>query len=134
MMDGEWLSLCRVKQEPALMIQGGGRRMSVFNEALEWEDHAEQIDVGRNVMAANSGAAAADDRLDLNTGKGWSEMDLFDLAITVRMKNSIEFIAIFLGWSRREVRDKIAELKQSGELGRLIERIEAFLAIDCGHL
>ena len=54
--------------------------MSVFNEALEWEDHAEQIDVGRNVMAANSGAAAADDRLDLNTGKGWSEMDLFDLA------------------------------------------------------
>ena len=108
--------------------------MSVFNEALEWQDHAEQIDMGRNVMAANSGAAAADDRLDLNTGKGWSEMDLFDLAITVRMKNSIEFIAIFLGRSRREVRDKIAELKRSGELGRLIERIEAFLAIDCGHL
>src|SRR5215813_3876906 len=75
----------------------GGRRMSVFNEALEWQDHAEQIDMGRNVMAANSGAAAADDRLDLNTGKGWSEMDLFDLAITVRMKNSIEFIAIFPG-------------------------------------
>jgi len=23
--------------------------MSVFNEALEWQDHAEQIDVGRNV-------------------------------------------------------------------------------------
>ena len=85
-------------------------------------------------MAANSGAAAADDRLDLNTGKRWSEMDLFDLAITVRMKNSIEFIAIFLGRSRCEVRDKIAELKRSGELGRLIGRIEAFLAIDYGDL
>ena len=40
-------------------------------------------------MAANSGAAAADGRLDLNTGKGWSEMDLFDLAITVRMKTRL---------------------------------------------
>ena len=85
-------------------------------------------------MAANSGAAAADDRPDLNTGKEWSEIDLFDLAITVRMKNSVEFIAMFLGRSRREVRDKIAELERSGELGRLIERIEAFLAIDYGDL
>jgi hypothetical protein len=81
-------------------------------------------------MAANSGGAVADDQLDLNTGKVWSEMDLFDLALTVRMKNSIEFIAMFLGRSRREVRRKIAELERSGELGRLIERIEAFLAID----
>src|SRR5262245_54323267 len=89
---------------------------------------------GEERQAVNSGAAAADDPLDLNTGKRWSEMDLFDLAITVRMKNSIEFIAIFLGRSRREVRDKIAELKRSGELGRLIERIEAFVAIDCGDL
>ena len=77
-------------------------------------------------MAANSGTAAADDWPDLNTGNEWSEMDLFDFAITVRTKNSIEFIAIFLGRSRREVRDKIAELERSGKLGRLIERIEAF--------
>jgi len=34
-------------------------------------------------MAANSGAAAADDRPDLNTGNEWSEMDVSDLAITV---------------------------------------------------
>jgi hypothetical protein len=85
-------------------------------------------------MAANSGAAASDDRPDTNTGKEWSEMDLFDLAITVRMTNSIEFIAMFLGRSRREVRSKIAELERSGELGRLIERIEAFLAIDHRNL
>ena len=44
--------------------------MSVFNEALEWEDHAEQIDVGRNVMAANSGAAAADASLNLQPESG----------------------------------------------------------------
>jgi hypothetical protein len=85
-------------------------------------------------MAANSGAAAADDRPDLNTGNEWSEMDVSDLAITVRMNNSVEFMAMFLGRSRREVLDKIAELSRSAELGRLIERIEAFLAIDYGDL
>src|SRR5215472_12100794 len=134
MMDGGWLSLCRVKQEPALMIQGQAGECQFSMKPWNGKTTPSKSTWGGSVMAANSGAAAADDRLDLNTGKGWSEMDLFDLAITVRMKNSIEFIAIFLGRSRREVRDKIAELKQSGELGRLIERIEAFLAIDCGHL
>jgi len=84
-------------------------------------------------MVHNSGTAT-DDLPDLNTGKEWSEVDLFDLAITVRMKNSIEVIAMFLCRSRCEVRDKIAELERSGELARLIARIEAFLAIDCADL
>jgi len=62
-----------------------------------------------------------EDRPDLNTGKEWSEIDLFDLANSVRRKNPIEEIAMFLCRSRREVRDKIAELEQSGELSRRIE-------------
>jgi len=75
-----------------------------------------------------------DDQPDLNTGKEWSEEDLLELAITVRMKNSLEFIATFLRRSSCEVRDKIAELEQSGELARLIKRVEAFIAIHCGFL
>jgi hypothetical protein len=62
-----------------------------------------------------------EDRLDLNSGKEWSEMDLFDLANNVRLKNPIEEIASFLCRSRREVREKIAELERSGELARRIE-------------
>lgn len=69
-----------------------------------------------------------EDRLD--SGKEWSEMDLCDLAITVRMDNSVEFIASFLRRSPREVRDKIADLERSGDLKRLIQRISAFIAID----
>lgn len=57
-------------------------------------------------------------------------MDLCDLAITVRMDNSVEFIASFLRRSPREVRDKIADLERSGDLKRLIQRISAFIAID----
>jgi hypothetical protein len=45
-------------------------------------------------------------------------MDLFDLANSVRKKNPIEEIAMFLCRSRREVSDKIAELEQSCELAR----------------
>jgi hypothetical protein len=66
-----------------------------------------------------------DDRLDVNIGKEWSEMDLFDLANSVRLKNSIEEIAMFLCRSWREVRDKIAELEGSGELARRIEETAA---------
>jgi hypothetical protein len=62
-----------------------------------------------------------EDRPNLNTGKEWSEMDLWDLANSVRLKNPIEEIAMFLCRSRREVRDKIAELERSGELARRIE-------------
>jgi hypothetical protein len=66
-----------------------------------------------------------DDRPDRNTGKEWSEMDLFDLGNSVRLKNSIEEIAMFLCRSGREVRDKIAELERSGELARRIEQTAA---------
>ena len=66
-----------------------------------------------------------EDRLDLNAGKEWSEMDLFDLANSVRLKNPIEEISMFLCRSRREVRDKIAELERSGELTRRIKETAA---------
>jgi hypothetical protein len=66
-----------------------------------------------------------EDRLDLNSGKEWSEMDLFDLANSVRLKNSIAEIAMFLCRSRREVRNKIAELEQSCELARRVEETAA---------
>jgi len=64
-----------------------------------------------------------DDRPDVNTGKEWSEMDLFDLADSVRLKNPIEEVATFLCRSRREIRDKIAELERSAELAGRIEEI-----------
>lgn len=54
-----------------------------------------------------------------------SEVGFFDLANSVRLKNPIEEIAMFLCRSRREVRDKIAEIEQSGELARRIEEIAA---------
>jgi hypothetical protein len=66
-----------------------------------------------------------EDRLDLSSGMEWSEMDLFDLPNGVRLKNPIEEIAMFLCRSRREVRDKIAELERSGELARRIEEAAA---------
>ena len=65
--------------------------------------------------------AEIEDRLDLNSGKEWSEIDRFNLANGVRLKNPIEEIAMFLSRSRREVREKIAELERSGELARRIE-------------
>jgi hypothetical protein len=61
-----------------------------------------------------------EDRPDLNTGKPWSEMELFDLANCVRLRQRVEEIAGFLRRSRREVREKIAELQQSGELARRV--------------
>jgi hypothetical protein len=66
-----------------------------------------------------------EDGLDLNSSKEWSEMDLFDLANSVRLKNPIEEIAMFLCRSRREVREQIAELDRSGELARRIEKTAA---------
>jgi hypothetical protein len=59
-----------------------------------------------------------DDHLDMNAGKEWSEMDLFDLANSVRLKNPIEEIAMFLCRSLREEREKIAELERTRELAR----------------
>jgi hypothetical protein len=66
-----------------------------------------------------------DGRLDMNAGKEWSDMDLFDLANGVRLNQPVEEIASFLCRSRREVRDKIEELERSGELVRRIEETAA---------
>jgi hypothetical protein len=61
-----------------------------------------------------------EDRPDLNTGKPWSDMDLFDLANCLRLRDDIAEISTFLCRSRREVREKIAELEKSGELEKRI--------------
>ena len=66
-----------------------------------------------------------EDRPDLNTGKPWSEMDLFDLANNVRLGNPVEEFAGFLCRSRREVREKITELEHSGELARRVAETAA---------
>jgi hypothetical protein len=66
-----------------------------------------------------------EDRPDLNTGAPWSEMDLFDLANCIRLRQPVEEIAGFMCRSRREVRDKIAELEQSGELARRVKETAA---------
>jgi hypothetical protein len=71
-----------------------------------------------------------EDRLDLNAGREWSEMDLFDLASSVRLKNPIETIAMFLCRSQREVRDKIEEVEHTGELARRVEQTAAYAARD----
>ncbi|MBV9199784.1 MAG: hypothetical protein JOY83_08650 [Alphaproteobacteria bacterium] len=63
-----------------------------------------------------------ENRPDMNTGAKWSEMDLWDLAYCVRLNHPVEEIASFMCRSRREVRDKIAELQRSGELPRWVEK------------
>ena len=80
-----------------------------------------QIYEGHNALTETD----IEDQLDLNSGKEWSEMDLFDLANSVRVGTAIEEIAMFLCRSRREVREKIAELDRSGELMRRIEEAAA---------
>jgi len=62
----------------------------------------------------------AEDSPDINTGKAWSGVDLFDLANSIRLRDSVEEIATFLCRSRHEVREKIAELEQTGELAKLV--------------
>ena len=52
-------------------------------------------------------------------------MDLFDLANSVRLGDPVEEIAGFLCRSRREVREKIAELEQTGELERRVRETAA---------
>ena len=66
-----------------------------------------------------------EDRPDLNTGSPWSEMDLFDLANCVRLRQPVEEIAGFLCRSQREVRDKIAEMDKTGELERRVAEAAA---------
>ena len=63
-----------------------------------------------------------DDEPNLNTGTAWLEMDILDLANCVRLKQPTEEIADFLCRTRREIREKIAELQKSGELVELIEK------------
>jgi hypothetical protein len=69
--------------------------------------------------------SAIEDRPDLNAGKEWSEMDLFDLANSVRLNQPVEEVAMFLCRSRLEVSNKVAELGQSGELATRIEETAA---------
>lgn len=69
-----------------------------------------------------------ENRPGLNTGEPWSEMDLIDLGNSVRLHDSVEEIARFLCRSRRDVRNKIAELGQRGELENLITKAAARVA------
>ena len=57
-----------------------------------------------------------------NTGKKWSQLDLLDLANCIRLNDPVEEIASFMCRSRREIREKIADLERSGELPSLIEK------------
>jgi hypothetical protein len=66
-----------------------------------------------------------DDSPDANSGTPWSERDLLDLASSIRVGDSVEETATFLCRSRREVREKIAELEQSGELARRVTEAAA---------
>jgi hypothetical protein len=50
---------------------------------------------------------------NLNEGKRWSEMDLFDLKNSLASNTSVEEIADFLCRSEKEVREKIADLQKS---------------------
>jgi hypothetical protein len=47
---------------------------------------------------------------NLNEGKAWSEMDLFDLRNSLALGRSVAYIADFLCRGEEEVREKIAEL------------------------
>ena len=66
-----------------------------------------------------------ENRSNMNTGKKWSQMDLLDLANCIRLNDPIEEIASFMCRSRREIREKIAELERSSELAGLIEMAAA---------
>jgi hypothetical protein len=66
-----------------------------------------------------------DDRLNLNSDTPWSEVEAFDLVNCVRLNQSIEETANFLCRSRREVREKIAELERTGELPWFVDEAAA---------
>ena len=66
-----------------------------------------------------------EDSADLNSGTPWPEMELFGLANCVRRRQPVEEIATFLCRSRREVRDMIAELAKTGELGKRVAETAA---------
>jgi hypothetical protein len=50
------------------------------------------------------------ERPDLNTGKPWSANDVRDLEAATRSGYVLDHIAVFLGRTEQEVRDKAAEL------------------------
>ena len=50
------------------------------------------------------------DQPDLNTGKEWSKNDLFSLRNRIEHGRTVGHIAIFLGRTEAEVREKAAEL------------------------
>ena len=66
-----------------------------------------------------------DDRPNLNSDTPWSEVEAFHLANCIRLNQSIEEIANFLCRSRREVREKIAELERTGELPWFVDEAAA---------
>ena len=66
-----------------------------------------------------------ENQADMNTSEKWSQMDLLDLANCIRLNDPVEEIASFVCRSRREIRDKIAELERSGELPGLIKKAAA---------
>jgi hypothetical protein len=66
-----------------------------------------------------------ENRPDMNSGEKWSEMGLLDLANCIRLNDPVEEIASFMCRSRRQIREKIAELERSGELAGLIEKAVA---------
>jgi hypothetical protein len=53
------------------------------------------------------------DEPNLNEGKPWSEMDLFDLKNSLARGTPVAEIADFLCRSEKEVREKIAELQKT---------------------
>jgi hypothetical protein len=66
-----------------------------------------------------------DDRPNLNSDTPWSEVEAFDLANCMRLNQSIEETANFLCRSRRELREKIAELERTGELRWFVDEAAA---------
>jgi hypothetical protein len=74
-----------------------------------------------------------EDQPNLNTGKKWDETDLLDLANCVRLNDLIEEIANFMCRSRREIREKIAELERSDELHSIERRVSSIGEVgNCG--
>jgi hypothetical protein len=67
-----------------------------------------------------------DDPPNLNSGTPWAEEEVFDLANCIRLNQPIEEIANFLCRSRREVREKVAELERTGELRQLVDKAAAY--------
>ena len=66
-----------------------------------------------------------DDTSDPSADRPWSEMDLFDLANCVRLKQPAEEIADFLCRPVSEVCDKIAALERSGVMDRRVAEAPA---------